>query len=423
MTNVQSFQRINQNPPVTQSQKLTKPTNSYGLPPIKVNTYRPPTSTDTIETFDSVESATYGPPNDSHGTPLIKSTSSETESSVFAPFIASQPFTARPTISSIDQIRLGSSKIEQNSNLPTNPLSIGDIDEDKDYEEIGDESKSAHVPQNGNSMSDEDQLISRQVSDDLNATTTPGESHLVAPLGLLDTPNAHSRKTNESHNPEPKLVRNMWKPLPPNPFLKPLSVPVATTLAPNIHSTPGTPSASSTTFQMKNYSNESSAHYYQNIERQRKLEIILPNITSKKRPSPSRNPDYQSFETSDGWSQSNSQADFHDSEESQVIPAEAPSPTKTPLIENDNSHYLTKVLAKDIQESMKKHAKNISTIDLKKLQKNIDGWTEQEFSESPNRAITMSLLTQPKHIPFEYLTTKYLLPCQYHNGILNFVIK
>lgn len=420
---------INQNYPASQSQKLLKPTNSYGLPPSVVNTYGPPTTTDAIETFDQLKSVTYGPPTDSYGTPPIKLTSTVTESSVFGQFAASQPFTARPT-NSVDQTRLGSSKIEQNSNSQNDPIPIADS-------AAADEIESTHVPQNKNSISDEDQPISH----DLNTTATPleemhtesTESNAIhalhkktensirkTPLNLLETPNSYFRKANESRVPEFKLVRNTWKPLPPNPFSNP---PPVTTLAPDIPSSPVTPSASSSGFQIKNYLNESTEQNYQNAEKQKKLQIIIPYIKSKTHPSPFRNSGYQSFETSDGWSQSDSHDDFHDSEESQVISAATSSPSTNPIREKNNKRYLTKILANNIRETLKREqAKNVSSIDLEKLQKNIDGWTEQEFSVSPNHASTISLLTQPKHIPFEYLTTRYMLPCQYHN-ILDFVMK
>lgn len=103
---------------------------------------------------------------------------------------------------------------------------------------------------------------------------------------------------------------------------------------------------------------------------------------------------------------------FHFNQESQVISSATPSPNGNDASTKHNHHhhhhspYLTKILAKNIRELLKReHLKNISSIDLEKLQKNIDGWTEQEFSMQLNRASTISLVAPSKHIPFEYLTT------------------
>lgn len=409
-TSVQSLQILNQNHPVTQSQRIIQPTTAYGAPPAV--TYGTPP-------------VTYGPPTNTYGTPPIKLTADVTESSVFSRFTASQPFTPRPTI---DQTRLSSSNVEQNSNLMEKPIVISDS--------AADASESTRSPQDANTIADANQPI-LQVLQELNVTTTPQGFQYVAtsteptlsissasqiktkenkpnanretPLDLLDTPIHYFRQTSigpsntaDSSNervPQFKFMRNTWKPMPPNPFSNP-NPSVVTTATPPIYSSPVTPSAASAAFQ---------SHTVQGANgignKTKKIQIIIP-YTSKSRPSPFKNTaELQSFESSAGWSNSQHNDD-HNSEESQVISSATPSPKSVALPKRHNSRYLTKILTKNIRELLKReHLKNISTIDLAKLQKNIDGWTEQEFSMQPNRASTISLLTQPKHIPFEYLTT------------------
>lgn len=352
-------------------------------------------------------------------------TSVVTESSALSRFTASQPFTARPTKSLFDQTRLSSSNIEQNSNSLSRPIIISD--------NAADASESTRSPQEANTIpeNDNDDHPIMQVLQELNVTTTPQGFHYAVsteptmsfssygkrienkknpvretPLNLLDTPNF--RKINDSRAPEFKFIRNTWKPLPPNPFTTAGGL-VITTSAPKIYTSAVTPSAASSAFQISGSpDNEAVGHHETTTKGQKnkKIQIIIP-YTSKTHPSPFKNNDqYQSFESSDGWSQSNSHDDFHNSEESQVISAATPSPKPIISPKRNNSIYLTKILAKNIRELLKReHLKNLTTIDLEKLQKNIDGWTEQEFSMTPNRASTISLYTQSKHIPFEYLTT------------------
>lgn len=418
-TSVQSLQVINQNHPVTQAQKIVQPTNTYGTPS---SAYGPP--------------VTYGPPTNTYGTPPVKLTAEVTESSVFSQFSASQPFTARPTLSSADASRFNAN-LEQNANLIDKPIIISD--------NAADASESTRSPQGANAQSDENQPI-LQVLQELNMTTaspqgfqypssttessqsissanqirkkekTKVNSNRETPLDLLDTPIQHYRKTSigPSTTPDPnglpdfKFLRNTWKPLPPNPFSNPLNV--VTTAAPQ-YSSPVTPSSASAAFQSHTQSHDANALEHQDNEgkKTKKIQIIIP-YTNKSRPSPFKNnQELQSFESSAGWSNSQHNDD-HNSEESQVISAATPSPKPghrhNHHPKRTNPQYLTKILAKNIRELLKReHLKNISTIDLAKLQKNIDGWTEQEFSMSPNRASTISLLSQPKLIPYEYLTT------------------
>lgn len=65
--------------------------------------------------------------------------------------------------------------------------------------------------------------------------------------------------------------------------------------------------------------------------------------------------------------------------------------------------YLTKILANNIRDLLKKEKSPKPTkIDLMKLQKNIDGWTEQSFK---GKASTISLMGHTKAIPKAFLST------------------
>lgn len=65
--------------------------------------------------------------------------------------------------------------------------------------------------------------------------------------------------------------------------------------------------------------------------------------------------------------------------------------------------YLTKILANNIRDLLKKEKTPKPTkIDLIKLQKNIDGWTEQSFK---GKASTLSLMGHTKAIPRSFLST------------------
>lgn len=417
-TSVQSLQIVNQNHPVTQPainygvpENQREPTTEYGVPQ-KINDYGQPAKIVHPSTPYGVPFTTYGPPTITYGTPPVKLTSVVTESSAISRFTASHPFTPRPNRPYVDQAQLSSSK---NSNSLVRPILISD--------NAADASESTRSPQETNIISEKDDDIApiRQVLHELNVTNAPTTEPALnfesysqrieanqnnnsnfnrkTPLNLLDTPNF--RKINDSQ--VPAFNRNTWKPLPPNPFSTSVGS-VITTVEPKIHTSPVTPSAASSAFQVNNLHDSLSSVGQQETttNRNKKIQIIIP-YTSKSHPSPFKNNEQlQSFESSDGWSQSNSDDDFHNSEESQVISAATPSPSPKPM----ESVYLTRILTKNLRELLKReHLNNLSTINLEKLQKNIDGWTEEEFSMSPNRASTISLYTQPKQIPYEFLTT------------------
>lgn len=428
------MQYVHQNHPVTQpSQNIIQPSNSYGAP-IAVTQATPSATYGTPP-------ATYGPPTNTYGTPPIRLTAEVTESSLFSRFKSSQPFTARPSLSTLspfDQSRLGSSNVAHNSNLNDKPIFISDS--------AVDASESTRSPQDANIISDDYQPI-LQVLHELNVTTTPqGFQYTVTstepsisissasqykkkenkvnanretPLDLLDTPIQHFRKTSigPSNTPNPhdsngdrvpdfKFMRNTWKPLAPSSFAYSQNPSVVTTAFP-IDVQPITPSAASAAFQSHTPHDANTLNGNNGRTKPKKVQVIIP-YTSNSRPSPFKNTaELQSFESSAGWSNSAHHED-HNSEESQVISSATPSPPNGNHRHHHhhNSPYLTKILAKNIRELLKReHLKNISSIDLAKLQKNIDGWTEQEFSMQLNRASTISLLAPSKHIPFEYLTT------------------
>lgn len=129
----------------------------------------------------------------------------------------------------------------------------------------------------------------------------------------------------------------------------------------------------------------------------KQIQIIIP-YTTKNHPSPFRRNKVQTFDKSSGWSNHN---DYHESQESKIVTATVtqPPPKRT-------TKYLTKILASNLRELLKKEKNsNYTPVDISKLQKNIDVWTEQEFSLDSNKASTISLLSQSKNIPTEYLTT------------------
>lgn len=129
----------------------------------------------------------------------------------------------------------------------------------------------------------------------------------------------------------------------------------------------------------------------------KQIQIIIP-YTTKNHPSPFRRNKVQTFDRSSGWSNHN---DYPESQESKIVTA-----TVTHLPPKRTTKYLTKILASNLRELLKKEKNsNYTPVDISKLQKNIDVWTEQEFSLDSNKASTISLLSQSKNIPTEYLTT------------------
>lgn len=425
-----TLQSMYQTHPVTQS--FSQPSTAYGSPPVTTPTpiYGPPVTT---------LAPIYGPPKNAYGAPPIKLTAGpEQYGSTLNRFTASQPFTPRSTLSPSDQSRESSSKVEHKSQF-SSPIIINEGNESPPsnhhsstpIQQVLTELNISSTPQGFHfaetTASPADNTIATdgavddlyQSHDELKASVGYVKKDINhqtgdrgTPLDLLDSPISHFRKTSvssssttpqpvESHvsnYPEFKYMKNTWKPLIPDGFTRPGLAPTQqTTLAPF-----ATVSAS---YQTTSPGQDNDVTEDDRGKKTKKIQIIIP-YTSKNHPSPFRQNAYQTFDSASGWSQSNRHDDIHDSQESQVVSSATPSPKTVASLKRNNSRYLTKILAKNIRDLLKReHLKNLTTIDLEKLQKNIDGWTEQEFSMTPNRGSTISLLSQSKHIPFEYLTT------------------
>lgn len=431
---IHTIQSIYQTHPVTQS--FSQPSTAYGSPPVTTPApvYGPPVTT---------SASIYGPPTNAYGAPPIKLTAGpELFGSTFGRFTASQPFTPRSTPSPSDQSRESSSKVEQKSQFISSPIVIADGNDTPSsthhsstpIQHVLNELNISSTPQGFQftvtTASSADNTIASDVGvDDLyhsddEVKTSGGYvkkdvNHQTGdrgtPLDLLDSPISHFRKTSVSPSsstphsldsqdshvsnyPEFKYMKNTWKPLNPDGFTRPGLAPVQQT-------TPAPIATVSASYQSTAPVRENEATDDDRGKKTKKIQIIIP-YTSKNHPSPFRQNAYQTFDSASGWSQSNRHDDIHDSQESQVVSSATPSPKTIASLKRNNSRYLTKILAKNIRDLLKReHLKNLTTIDLEKLQKNIDGWTEQEFSMTPNRGSTISLLSQSKHIPSEYLTT------------------
>lgn len=145
-------------------------------------------------------------------------------------------------------------------------------------------------------------------------------------------------------------------------------------------------------------------------KRPKQIQIIIP-YTTNNRPHPFRTFDDSEMrgevrvnkENYEKWVNINQE--LHNEEESKIITAtEPPSPRKT-------TKFLTKILASSIRDLLNGERDHSASaypkrpIDIFALQKNIDDWTEQEFSAEPHKASTISLAAKSKTIPDEYLTT------------------
>ncbi|XP_013118802.2 mucin-2 isoform X1 [Stomoxys calcitrans] len=124
-------------------------------------------------------------------------------------------------------------------------------------------------------------------------------------------------------------------------------------------------------------------------------------------PQPSTTPAYSS------WIQAQN-ADLHTPAETMLVNVKSVlDPEGSSSLKNRNTKYLTKVLASNLRELLqkehttaskfKKNSPNSLSIDLHALQKNIDDWTEQEYTSLSHRPSTPTILGRSKHIPKEYL--------------------
>lgn len=439
---IHTIQSIYQTHPATQS--FSQPSTAYGSPPVTspAPIYGPPVSTlapvygPPVTTLAPI----YGPPTNSYGAPPLKLTAGpDYFGSTLPRFTASQPFTPRSTLSPSDQSRESSSKVEHKSHFISSPIVIADGNNapstgqhsSTPIQQVLNQLNISSTPQGfqhtmTTASPADNTIASDGAVDELNQSNDEVKSsagymkkdinHQTGdrgtPLNLLDSPISHFRKTSVapssttpqsvdehvSNYPEFKYIKNTWTPLSPDGFTRP-------GLAPALQTTPAPFATVSASYQTTSSVRDNEATDDDRNKKPKKIQVIIP-YTSKNHPSPFRQNAYQTFDTAAGWSHSNRHDDIHDSQESQVVSSATPSPNRIASLKRNNSRYLTKILAKNIRDLLKReHLKNLTTIDLEKLQKNIDGWTEQEFSMTPNRGSTISLLSQSKHIPSEYLTT------------------
>ncbi|TMW49123.1 hypothetical protein DOY81_005806, partial [Sarcophaga bullata] len=151
-------------------------------------------------------------------------------------------------------------------------------------------------------------------------------------------------------------------------------------------------------------------------------ELLLPYLHAKNRPRPfettrinmvTMSPSTAGFST---WSQGQS-VELHTPQESMLVRShikpEATTPTTTTTPKQRPTKYLTKILASNLRELLQREHEptklklrpNSLDIDINKLQKNIDDWTEQEYTSLSHRPSTPTIRGRSKHIPSEYLPT------------------
>ncbi|ALC48714.1 CG7884 [Drosophila busckii] len=127
-------------------------------------------------------------------------------------------------------------------------------------------------------------------------------------------------------------------------------------------------------------------------------QIIIP-YTTKQRPRP-----FTPAKWTPHWRLQDNDVE---QQESKLVSSAtgAPPPTRA------NTKYLTKILASNLRELLKRERETkrrppqLLGVDISKLQHNIDGWTEQEYNSLSHRPSTPTIRGRSKHIPSEYLTT------------------
>ncbi|XP_037932460.1 uncharacterized protein LOC119667242 [Teleopsis dalmanni] len=139
-------------------------------------------------------------------------------------------------------------------------------------------------------------------------------------------------------------------------------------------------------------------------------QIVIP-YTTKNRPRPFQ--PVRTVESTSPISPWRNGVDYHEQQESQVVS----SATEIPETTRRSNKYLTKILASNLRELLKrehdtKNKSHSNGFDLRKLQKNIDDWTEQEYTSLSHRPSTPTIRGRSKHIPTEYLTTTTPTPKQ-----------
>lgn len=127
-------------------------------------------------------------------------------------------------------------------------------------------------------------------------------------------------------------------------------------------------------------------------------QLIIPYTTKiQPRPFKVRDKQQQNNQHFSNWFHSHEEIESHVKQESSLIDV-----TETPV--KKSTQYFTKILATNLRELLKKEyePKNkLIPFDIAKLQKNIDDWTEQEFTSS-HKIVTQR---RSKKIPNEYLIT------------------
>lgn len=102
----------------------------------------------------------------------------------------------------------------------------------------------------------------------------------------------------------------------------------------------------------------------------------------------------------------------HEQQESKLATATVTAPPNS----RRTTKYLTKILATNLRELLKRERETKRLpgqglgVDISRLQKNIDGWTEQEYNSLSHRPSTPTIRGRSKHIPSEYLTTTTTTP-------------
>lgn len=268
-----------------------------------------------------------------------------------------------------------------------------------------------------------------------------GESDRLTPKFLLDTPISHYNKfSTESPQTtvvvredfanftQPAVESGSWEPSAWTTVLPVEPVVIARTTPRSIDFN------DSNTGGVKPNKNPIST------KRPKQIQIIIPYTTYHK-PAPFKATEEEkrveihktgkfiTFDRLSGWTNNTQNDQEFPQESKQITSTVIPDPPIT-----ENGKYLTKILASNIRDLLKKErtvtevkpkpnlneksstkpsAKPNKTskpkvpFDLFRFQKNIDGWTEQEFSVSDFnlKASTISLIAPSKKIPDEYLTT------------------
>ncbi|XP_069966049.1 mucin-2 isoform X1 [Bactrocera oleae] len=147
-------------------------------------------------------------------------------------------------------------------------------------------------------------------------------------------------------------------------------------------------------------------------------QIIIPYTTKNKprpfeptRPQPTINQIAQQNAAFQKWSAQQNSVDIHEQQESKLVTAQLATETPLPALPRRTTKYVTKILASNLRDLLRREHEirqqktNSSSFDLSKLQKNIDDWTEQEYTSLSHRPSTPTIRGRSKHIPTEYLTT------------------